>query len=75
MTLADGTPGSGAFVNAAMLHDPAMGRFWTLREGKPMPRPAAGSFCPVSDSVQLAWIAEDALLGVGGAGPHLTCHS
>ena len=37
LTLADGTPQSGGFVNAAMVYDQFLKRFWTLREGKPMP--------------------------------------
>ena len=46
LTLADGTPGSGGFVNAAMLYDPFLHRFWALREGKPMPHSRTGpEFC------------------------------
>lgn len=57
LTLSDGRPGSGGFTNAAMIYDPFNARFWTLREGKPMP--ATG---PVSSSVQLAWIPAAAIL-------------
>jgi hypothetical protein len=68
LTLKDGTPGSGGFVNAAMLYDPFLERFWTLREGKPMPHSSTGPlFCFVSDSVQLAWIPAMALLSSSGS--------
>lgn len=63
LTLADGSQGSGGFVNAAMVYDPFNERFWTLREGKPMPPPQmGGDFCVVSSSVQLAWIPAAAIL-------------
>jgi hypothetical protein len=64
LRLADGSPGSGGFVNAAMLFDPFNARFWTLREGKPMPHSNTGGpdFCFVSGSVQLAWIPAAAIL-------------
>lgn len=67
LTLADGSPRSGGFVNAAMIDDPFfLKQFWALREGKPMPHSATGAdFCFVSDSysVELAWIPEAALWG------------
>lgn len=63
LTLADGSQRSGGFVNAAMVYDPFNARFWTLREGKPMPPSQMdGDFCFVSSSVQLAWIPAAAIL-------------
>eukprot|EP01052_Picozoa_sp_SAG31_P044964 SAG31_NODE_8033_length_1536_cov_1.805150_1_plen_395_part_01 len=60
LTQANGVAGSGGFVNAAMLYDPFLARFWTLREGKPMPH--TDPLCFVSSSVQLAWIPAAAIL-------------
>ena len=64
---ANGSTGSGGFVDAAMLYDPELKRFWTLRDGMPYPPPplppGSPDWCPVASSVQLAWIPEAAILG------------
>eukprot|EP01048_Picozoa_sp_COSAG05_P016482 COSAG05_NODE_2126_length_3522_cov_3.381245_2_plen_647_part_00 len=65
LTNTDASPARpNTFVNAAMLWDPPMHRFWTLREGMPKPKPVPGTqCCAMASSVQLAWIPEEALLG------------
>lgn len=76
LTLADGSQGSGGFLNAAMVYDPFNERFWTLREGKPMPPPQMGGyFCVVSSSVQLAWIPAAAILPSIGTRSGLRNHT